>query len=1221
MIWNPVQQMADDDDIQEPVKPAAGGAKPVMSAYDPDADDRPGPAWIERMTEIDKDLWIPGRGPMPCSMMVVGNYVKPGDRLSGYAFSSEDWKIVLDTMREAGFAPERAYMTCCCKFTPIKKKPSASEYKENAKLLDNEIRRVQPKFVIAMGADAFKQLTGKKITDMRMAEVPHIRYPEVTVIGTYDPQMLMHDARAKPGVLADWRVLAARQQGRSTTVKMPEYRIISSGFEAAHYLQEQMKKPSRNAAVDCEWGGENWQDPDGFLRCIQLAVSTSEVVVFELYDAGKVPVITAHAQEHAAFAKVLKAYLEDPNTRVCGHNAIADGEWLREKYDIDLRIRTVWDTMIAEHVLDSAGTFNLSYLVEKYFPEYGKYDTALSAWTEQNADKMISGYGEVPRELLLPYAAYDALFTFMIATKQRPLLQTQGMLEPRGHKKQYPSLMDSGLGCQRVLYEMQKEGLGIDPDRLKLLTDMYAEKMEELRGTLITMAAEHGMENFNPGSPKQCTELLFDKLKLTPVHATAAFNGMRWDDVLQESPERQKIITPSTDKTTLDILQDKHPIVKMLRDFRKVDYAVKMWLVPDSLYDPKVHTVSSSGGGLRAKQWPDGRIHTVYSQLKETSRLSCIHGSTLIPTRRGLIRADMLKVGDEVWTHRERWQPVVRLIQKPTQEMWRLEFSNGYILECTEEHKLLTDSGKWISVRHGILQETLQRPCTAEEERRPLSQLLADYGRDQKRARNLVADRAGCTPRRDTAKRIRCTPEVKVLDLQDRRSQPNEGEAPTNVQRRLRRRLRVSYPGSGSKTVFRASSSFCGDAGGTPERTTADTSGSSHRWRPEEQPSRQPGIVHDSGAQRDAPAGEAVEYGVRIARAVLSGSSAVFDFEVAEDHSYYCAGAFSHNSQKPNVQNFPKRAEGDIERIFGENKPPDIRTVFVPRPGWQLIEIDWTQAELFTLAGLSEDQNMWDALNTPGKDLHDLTALDSFSIEMKDPEGMTITTEYLVELAARDPKAHKDLLNVLTYVDQRGNVMDRATFKNTIRVSAKNVNFGIPYGRSAAAIAVQVKAETGTAKTIEELTLELEIVVRTWKTKTYAKAWSYLTRAADSAVNLGYVENAWGRRRLFPQAPGTNINAIRREAQNFPIQSTVADTCLIAMDLIQRIRDKYKLQYRIVNQVHDAIIFEAPPEEVKAAIDIGKTVMAGIQIPIIGRTPLQIGVDVDVMPHRWGEKA
>jgi uracil-DNA glycosylase family 4 len=910
-----------------------------------------GPDWISSPIQHESYQLLPGTGELPSRVMIVGLNARDGDFTARRLMSSpQDWKYLYQIARSAGFSIDTTYRTCLMKGLPVKKKPSAQELRMCQKCFREELRRSQCELVICLGADVFKLLTNKaKISEQRMELLENPEYPGIQFIGTYDPGAIRHDPRLEETIISDWQRLAKIQRGESRDLVRPPFHTFNDGFEFAHWVQRFMESKSpRMVTVDCEWDGRTWMDPEGWLRLVQIGTGPETACVLNLYNAGKVPAVAADPERYKTAIAWLKYLLEDPNTRICGHNTIADGEWLLAKYDINIAPNTRWDTMIAEHVLDSAAQFNLTALTEKYWPEIGRYDTEMLAWTAQNKELTDKGYGHVPDELLLPYAAYDAMATYKIMTKQIPLLRDQGYLNPRGDNGEYPSLMEAGLGCQRAIYEMQREGLGIDLERLDEITEAYNGKLQQLRTQLIAVAADYGMDDFNPGSPKQCIELLFEKVGLTPIQATNAFGGMDWNRVLEEPPEVQAQITPSTDKTTLDVLQDKSPVVKLLRDFRKIDHAVKTWLVPKSRYNPEEHHEESKGGGLRAKVWRDGRIHAVYSQLKETARLS---------------------------------------------------------------------------------------------------------------------------------------------------------------------------------------------------------------------------------------------------------------------------------SRNPNVQNFPKRAEGDIVRIFGEeNKPADLRTVFVPRKGHYIIEADWTQAELFTLAAQSQDQNMLAALNTPGKDLHDLTAIDAFSLKMIDERENEITEDHLVAMATSEGvKVYENFVKTLSYVDQRGRIMDRGQFKNTIRVSAKNVNFGIPYGRTAAAIAVQVKGETGTDKSIDELAAELEIVVTTWKTKTYKAAWDYLMAAADSAVKLGYVENAWGRRRLFPKNADTNENAIRREAQNFPIQSTVADTCLIALMQLQQERDERGMPVKIINQVHDAVFFEAPFDWVEQTCEMAKRIMSEIKIPVAGHAPLQIPVDVEVM-SRIGEK-
>ena len=172
-------------------------------------------------------------------------------------------------------------------------------------------------------------------------------------------------------------------------------------------------------------------------------------------------------------------------------------------------------------------------------------------------------------------------------------------------------------------------------------------------------------------------------------------------------------------------------------------------------------------------------------------------------------------------------------------------------------------------------------------------------------------------------------------------------------------------------------------------------------------------------------------------------------------------GRFRHS--KPNVANWPKRAEGALSVIFGgkDKAPPNLRTIVipshtgyltfdsdgkvVPSKGCLLVEADFSQAELFVLASLSQDVNMLQALNTPGKDMHDMTAISAFKLQLFYADDTPVIEQDLLDLAAKDMDAFEKLQKTLIYVDQKGRRMTRAEMKGSIRISAKNLNFGIPW--------------------------------------------------------------------------------------------------------------------------------------------------------------------------------
>lgn len=181
-------------------------------------------------------------------------------------------------------------------------------------------------------------------------------------------------------------------------------------------------------------------------------------------------------------------------------------------------------------------------------------------------------------------------------------------------------------------------------------------------------------------------------------------------------------------------------------------------------------------------------------------------------------------------------------------------------------------------------------------------------------------------------------------------------------------------------------------------------------------------------------------------------------------------------------------------------------------------------------------------------------------------------------------------------------------------------NFGIPYGRGALDIAIQVKGETGTSKTINDLAAEIQLMMDAWKERTYRSAWAYMQSCAAAVTNQGgAIITPWGTRRIF-HATNDNrtLSGMRREAQNFPVQGTVAETCKIALYNMMEMQRKYPGRFKIMNQIHDAIQILVREDDVAFGEQLCLDCMGGIAIPMPSG-PLCLGVDVEHFT-RWGEK-
>lgn len=225
-------------------------------------------------------------------------------------------------------------------------------------------------------------------------------------------------------------------------------------------------------------------------------------------------------------------------------------------------------------------------------------------------------------------------------------------------------------------------------------------------------------------------------------------------------------------------------------------------------------------------------------------------------------------------------------------------------------------------------------------------------------------------------------------------------------------------------------------------------------------------------------------------------------------------------SSSPNLQNIPIRSK------LGQQ----IRRGFVSEPGWLFLSADYSQVELRILAHITQDEALLEAFRRD-QDIHRATAAAVFHV---DPEEIGPNQRRL----------------------------------------AKNVNFGIIYGMGAFRLARE-----------SDLTLaEAENYIKEYFAR-FPGIQRYLDETKKKARKDGYVETLLGRRRYFPifKAQASNANyqvqlRAEREAINHPIQGTAADIVKLAMIRLHEALAGYRA--RMLLQVHDELLIEAPEEEV-----------------------------------------
>jgi DNA polymerase-1 len=223
------------------------------------------------------------------------------------------------------------------------------------------------------------------------------------------------------------------------------------------------------------------------------------------------------------------------------------------------------------------------------------------------------------------------------------------------------------------------------------------------------------------------------------------------------------------------------------------------------------------------------------------------------------------------------------------------------------------------------------------------------------------------------------------------------------------------------------------------------------------------------------------------------------------------------SSENPNLHNIPVRS--DMGKVF--------RTAFVAAAGCELLVADYNQIELRCIAHLADDPGLVSAF-AAGVDIHNATAARVFNVDPK-----TVTA------------------------DQRS--------------KAKMVSYGLAYGMEAYGLSQRLAIEVSEATEILDAYFAAFPAVR-----------AYMDRTVTEARNRGYTETLFGRRRPIPELTSDNFRvrqAGERQAMNAGIQGLAADIFKIALVRIDNDLEAAGLTARLVLQVHDEVIVEAPVAE------------------------------------------
>lgn len=617
-------------------------------------------------------------GPIPTDVMVIGKVPWKEEARVCANFVGPAGQTLKNSLQNLNFRNfDGWYVTNLIKFvlpanaTTIR----AGWLADCLPLLHQELRIVQPKYILCLGADALKALLGKnaKISEAEGQILPY-RFPihlgpehpeeyhDCQIVAAIHPSEVMRDPvklRQFERSLSRFKLLISGEKFKNDEADI-DHRIIRTIDEARDWVAEvnyefrNLPLKDRIVAWDAEWHGDSPRKSGSYLRTIQASWADKKAVCFVLTETGGKKCFDAPQD----LMQLLQEFMQDK--RAAGHFLNADLEWLRVSgFDpiqdcpvtidapdgiaphIHFKNGNGWlDTGMMAHAVEETAQLGLEVLATRYTTA-PRYDLPLEKWKREENKRRgepISGYGEIPEEILIPYANYDADVTRRICVELMRYLDS----DYNGNDCWEP-FWESMLALP-ITYDMHANGILVDKDRIDSLTFAFMETRSEKENQLKEWAL---WPDLNIRSTQHVKELLFGEelngrtdaegkpLRLRPPQAKSLYleplldtskPPRRWSELKQKN--MTKSASPGTSKTVLGILAqdnlEQAEQINILRDQRFLDQVLK------SILRPPCQTESGSyededgnltyDGGLAEFIDPDGRVRTNLFPTTETGR-------------------------------------------------------------------------------------------------------------------------------------------------------------------------------------------------------------------------------------------------------------------------------------------------------------------------------------------------------------------------------------------------------------------------------------------------------------------------------------------------------------------------------------------------------------------------------------------------------------------------
>ena len=481
---------------------------------------------------MKEEGFVPPSGPEDAKILFIGQAPAYYEVRSGKPFSGPSGDVLNGALESVGLKREdvRTDNSVLCYNAAGSGDPSPVAVRACNGHIKEALKK--SKFVVPMGNSAISAVIDSPVSGVTQYANTLFRHEDNIVLPLIHPAFYLR--QSDPEMFRDFLegMTLLREQLSNELVYAEDlnfkFTIFKTPAEVIPFLEDLRDNPPETLAVDLE---TDYPDPvGGTITCVSLAKDSHEAFI--------IPWNADYLESHESDLEPLLDYQEiydlfkealEVQEGVVMHNAPFDARLLRRE-DINVKVRD--DSLLMHYALDERTRSQGLKNVAKLYLGLPDWESDLKKYLPNKE----APFTLVPPEVLYPYAARDSCFTLILREKLRERLDSPGNEGPR-------SLYDNVLiPCNEMLMALSLEGVSMDAEILvNALTEM-PQKLSELERELEELSGDN---LFNPRSPKQIAEVLFDKLKLRRINGNSA------------------------SKEVLEQLSGEHPFVDTLVEYRQ----------------------------------------------------------------------------------------------------------------------------------------------------------------------------------------------------------------------------------------------------------------------------------------------------------------------------------------------------------------------------------------------------------------------------------------------------------------------------------------------------------------------------------------------------------------------------------------------------------------------------------------------------------------------------